>query len=565
MKLRKALLRYEDQSLELDPGKMTFHEGLYADFSVEQETMARNGIAGCCRYSIMLHPKRTVQSVRLVVEFEMSYAPTDRIFCNGYQSWTETRSFSPSERIPDISWVLRPFAERLGDYRAVRENPRAPLHAWTYSYVESAGGHVRFIGGVLERTGMTLIRHFPEQGICRVEKILEGMQLEHSFPAFECWTGEARSPEPLLDEWFRQQETPARSPARKILGWTSWYRHFTDIDEKKILGNLEALDLFRADLPEELRRPESADWVFQIDDGWQEATGDWGAVRKAIPAGMGDLAAKIRDKGFMPGLWLAPFVAAENSELYRKNRHWFLRGPQGRPLPVGYNPYWKGRYFALDIYRKEVREYLAAVLWQIRERWGYGLVKLDFLFAAALAPPSDKNSGQMMYDAMEFLRECAGPMRILACGVPLGTAFGRADYCRIGPDVHLRWEHRLLKWLGARERLDTRQSLVNTFARRHLDGRAFRVDPDVVVLREQGQHLEELQRHTLLTVNTLLGSVLFCSDDLRELPGEIRTRFASAIEMFLHAEVLSSRLGDDGRYEIAVRYRGKKHFLDGQL
>ena len=29
---------------------------------------------------------------------------------------------------------------------------------------------------------------------------------------------------------------------------------------------------------------------------------------------------------------------------------------------------------------------------------------------------------------MDFLRECAGDALILACGVPLASAFGRADY-----------------------------------------------------------------------------------------------------------------------------------------
>jgi alpha-galactosidase len=563
IQLLRAVLRYEDQRLELNPGKMTFHEALYAEFTVEEKTL-RPGVKGQV-YSIMLHPKRAVRVEKLELEFAVRYSSGDRIFCNGFQSWTETRNFSTGERIPDMNWLLRPFAERLGDYRLLRDGDRSPLHAWTCSYIERAGGGFAFWGGTLERSGWTLVRHEPETGICRVEKDLRGLTLEHSFPAFDCLVAEGNALEPLLKLWADARENTTRPPARKILGWTSWYRHYTRIDESVVTDNLRALRHFREELPEELARPERADWVFQIDDGWQETTGDWALVRSAFPKGMGAAAEEIRKAGFLPGLWMAPFAVSEHSKLYRKYPDWLLRDAKGKPLRVGYNPYWKGWYGALDFYRKDVQDYVASIIWQAREQWGFSLLKLDFLFAAALAPPPHKTRGQAMYDAMAFLRECAGPARILACGVPLGSAFGLVDYCRIGPDVHLSWEHRLLKWLGARERLDTRQSLVNTFARRFLDQTAFRIDPDVVVLREKGHRLRADQRQHLLTVNTLLGSVLFTSDHFGELSGETRTKFAAAIDVFLNAEVLSAECSENGRYALSVAFRGRIHRLEGQL
>lgn len=69
------------------------------------------------------------------------------------------------------------------------------------------------------------------------------------------------------------------------------------------------------------------------------------------------------------------------------------------------------------------------------------MVKLDFLFAAAMIPQRGKSRGEIMTDAMEFLREVVGPNKIiLGCGVPLGPSWRKVDYCRIGSDVAPWWE-----------------------------------------------------------------------------------------------------------------------------
>ena len=87
----------------------------------------------------------------------------------------------------------------------------------------------------------------------------------------------------------------------------------------------------------------------------------------------------------------------------------------------------------------EVREYIRFVIETLVNEWGYKLLKLDFLYAACIVARKDKSRGQLMQEAMEFLRDCAGDAMILACGVPLASAFGIADYCRIGCDVSLDW------------------------------------------------------------------------------------------------------------------------------
>ena len=176
---------------------------------------------------------------------------------------------------------------------------------------------------------------------------------------------------------------------------------------------------------------------------------------------------------------------------------------------------WSG-FYALDIHKPEVRQYIKNVFKIILEDWGYDLVKLDFLYAACLVPTKYKTRGQIMCEAMEFLRECVGDKLILGCGVPLGPSFGLVDYCRIGCDVGLDWDDKFFMRFLHRERISTLNAISNSIGRRHLDRRAFLNDPDVFLLREDNMRLTEVQRKTLSTVNSIFGSLIFTSDNIKK-------------------------------------------------
>jgi len=185
------------------------------------------------------------------------------------------------------------------------------------------------------------------------------------------------------------------------------------------------------------------------------------------------------------------------------------------------------------------------------------MVKLDFLYAVALAPPPNKTRGQVMHEAMTFLRNIVDNKLILGCGVPLGSSFGLVDYCRIGADVHLRWEHRLLKWLRGRERVSTILSLQNTLSRWQLDGRAFYNDPDVFILRKSKQKLTLQQQHTLFLINVLLGSVLFTSDDVSEY-SEATWEMYDHVLQWKDSQV-EKVICEDSFYEIHFTHKNEKH------
>ena len=143
------------------------------------------------------------------------------------------------------------------------------------------------------------------------------------------------------------------------------------------------------------------------------------------------------------------------------------------------------------------------------------------------------NHGELMADAMDLLRKGVGDdVLVLGCGAPIASAFGKADYCRIGCDVGLDWNDKLHMRLLHRERVSTKNSLANTYGRAPLDGRAFGNDPDVFFLRG-GVRLSDAQRDELLFADADLGSVLLTSDDMGSWDDKQRNRYREALGVFL--------------------------------
>ena len=327
--------------------------------------------------------------------------------------------------------------------------------------------------------------------------------LEYSEPALliDLFASTDRE-ERVFEHYWRSWEILSRR-REPITGWTSWYLHYGHITPEIIYQNLE--HFHTQNIPID---------VFQIDDGYQKATGDWLNTNSKFPDGMKAIAEAIHLKGFKAGLWLAPLVCVKDSFIFGEHPDWIFNPDGEHPQQAGYNPLWGGWYYALDFYNPEVKAYLKKVFDTVLYDWGFDMVKLDFLFAPALTPKGNKSRGQVMCEAMDLLRELCGDKFVLGCGVPLGPAFGKVDYCRIGNDISLNWETKWMKNLHIRERISTESTLNNSIARRHQNGKVFFNDPDVFILREQKNQLSPKQRKTLFIINHLFGGLVFTSDDI---------------------------------------------------
>ncbi len=458
------------------------------------------------QFSVFLIHDQPLELLDFQIELAAQLHDTASMLINGFQSWSTSTELGPADRIPSPFKGAHPIFSPYGDYRFHRySGRRGRLHSWTYTYFNYPGDTVLLLGSLNESAGYTLFDYNYNRDRLIIRRDCAGALSEGSYPLLQLYIGQGDQ-DAVFDEYFSRLDLPRRI-APRATGWTSWYNYYTNISEEIALHNLK--ELSRLDLPLD---------YFQVDDGWQEAIGDWLEHNAKFPSGMASLAAAVRERGLKPGLWLAPFICDRRSRLFHEHPEWLLKNSKGKPVKAGFNPLWSGWFYALDFYAPGFQDYLSRVFATVQEQWGFEMLKLDFLYAAALLPRQGKSRGRVMTEVMDFIHRQAKDVKLLGCGVPLGPALGRVDYCRIGSDVAPFWEF-FAKGLHYRERISTINSLTSTIGRRHLDRRAFRSDPDVFLLRDgvakvNRNRLNPHQRYTLFFLNNLLGGLVLFSDNV---------------------------------------------------
>lgn len=466
----------------------------------------------------------------------------EQIFMNGYQSWTDSHEHTILEKEPAISplasgMVEKYYLDRYGDVNfTMKPKGTGQFHGFTYCYFRD-GEQYRFLGSLSERAGFTVFYYNGTAQQMTIEKDCAGLKISEEWNALDL-VELSGTEDQVFDLYFEKMNIPKPS-GKPMTGYTSWYNHYQNISEPVIMENLEHVHEMGQNFD-----------VFQIDDGYQTYVGDWLDVNAdKFPAGLEPVVDQIHAYGMKAGLWLSPFVCEKNSRCYQQHPEWLVKDERGNPVCGGSN--WS-TFYALDLELSQVQDYLKEVFHQVLDVWGFDLVKLDFLYGACMQPTAYKTRGQLMCEAMDFLRELVGDKLILGCGVPLGPAFGKVDYCRIGPDVGLDWDGSPKEKLLHRERVSTKNTIGNTIYRRQLNGRAFWNDPDVYLLRDDNIKLSAKQKALLAQVNGLFGGLLFTSDDVGSYDAEKQELQQSLTGLHEAAR----RVERKGRYTI-VRYQGQ--------
>lgn len=501
--------------------------------------------------SATLVPNTELTFEKLELTAGIKISANERIFVNGYQSWTVSREYAPKDSMnefnPKVLGIQKKSFNPLGIWGAgdltFHEYPQQQgvFYGYSYAYVRNGEG-VRLFGSLNERVGYTIITFDTSKEIISFEKELEGASYDAPVELLSLAVIEDNY-ECAFDKYFELMEIAPPKHDRRC-GYTTWYNYYTNVTEDIVNRDLEAI----SNIGEKID-------IFQIDDGYERAVGDWLLPdSKKFPSGMKAVADKIHSKGMLAGLWLAPFAAVPSSYVYKKHKDWLVRDKKGHTHYASHN--WGG-FYALDIYNEEVREYIRDVFDTVLNEWGFDMVKLDFLYACSIIPIHGKTRGEIMCDAVDFLRECCGDRIILGCGCPLAPAFGKFDYMRIGADVGLTWENKAF----SREDVSTQFTLMNTVFRRHLDGRAWRNDPDVFLLRDDNIKLNLAQRELIADVNSICGSLLFVSDDVSTYSQRQRQIFVNTIKRS-KPRVICARLDINDNIVIEYEQDGAENVLE---
>ncbi|MEA3002586.1 MAG: alpha-galactosidase [Sphingomonadales bacterium] len=341
----------------------------------------------------------------------------------------------------------------------------------------------------------------------------------------------AEDVEEALRSWSRlvaaESPLPPRLPERRITGWCSWYSLYAAIDEATILDHLGAATAFR----DRHRVPLD---VFQIDDGFTPEMGDWLDVKPQFPRGMKPVLAEVEAAGFVPGLWIAPFMVGNRSRLYAEHPDWVVkRRDDGAPLAhmKFYGEFrWHKRseeYYILDVTHPEAEAHIRRVFRIWRRDWGARYFKTDFmLFGGEYGPDvarwhRDGLSRIRIWRLMAALiREEIGEDSLwLGCGCPLWASVGYVDAVRIGRDIGVTWNGDYSAESLLRDQL----------TRNHGSGILWQADPDCILLRDRFHDLTGDQIRSLALFAGLAGGVLMTSDKLDELSDERAQLFAALL------------------------------------
>ena len=179
--------------------------------------------------------------------------------------------------------------------------------------------------------------------------------------------------------------------------------------------------------------------LFQIDDGYQEAWGDWSILnKKTFPRQtLYHIVSKIKEANMIGGVWMAPFACDKHSIVAKKHPNWILKakGSKTKPSNSGNCGKW---FYGLDITNKEVQNHIKENIEVATKIWEFSYLKLDFLYVSCLGGVHESykdrtlSKAQIIQLGMKLISEVAGDnVFILGCGAPLGSVIGYVHANRI--------------------------------------------------------------------------------------------------------------------------------------
>ncbi|GAB3346921.1 alpha-galactosidase [Arachidicoccus ginsenosidivorans] len=310
-------------------------------------------------------------------------------------------------------------------------------------------------------------------------------------------------------------------------GWCSWYCYGPEVTQKDIEENMDGL---AASLPEVK--------YIQIDDGYQPHMGDWLQPNPAYGSLEGTLEA-IRKKGFVPAIWLAPFIAEKDSKLFQQHPDWFVQDSTGKPLvssSVGFGGWRNAPWYVLDGTNPHAKAYIKHVVKTMREKWGVEYFKLDANYWGAIhgGVHYDKSATriQAYREGMKaLLSACGKNTVVLGCNQPMWPSLGLITAARTSNDVSRNW---------AAFKSTAKENLQRGWQ----NGKLWYTDPDCFLIGANGAEGKSLTANEFLfhaTVVHAIGGLVLLGDKYNSL---CKQQFA-IIKKQIHPTGKAARFSDD--------------------
>ncbi len=293
--------------------------------------------------------------------------------------------------------------------------------------------------------------------------------------------------------------------------WCSWYYTYYHLTAAMVSDYLKGFAIVQP--PVRLQ-------TFQIDAGYAPHVGDWLTPSHKFPQGLGPAAKEILAHNYRAGIWIAPYMVGNRSQLFADHPDWILCRNDGSPIVqlkfYGEERLWGAmdeEIYVLDTSNPAVMEHLRQIFRTLRKQ-GFTFFKTDFMYYGAedshavrrFAP--GKTSAEYQRELFELIRQEIGPESYwLGCIAPFPVMLGYVDGMRVAGDINPSWE-------GSTNMFD------ETRGAQHINNIWWQNDPDAMILRSRYSNLTDEETKSIALWIGMTGGVINTSDLFHEITQE---------------------------------------------
>ena len=259
--------------------------------------------------------------------------------------------------------------------------------------------------------------------------LLENIAIENEYiklPELHFFAG--NKPFETLQElaWRTAEQTNARQGSVTSFHWISAADNENSFE--KLKSQVVFLDAIQ---------PKLNLHTLMLNQGYCEI-GDWLETNNNWPGGLDRVAREIFKDGYRAGIWIAPFMASENSKLAKQHPDWLAKDYNNNPILKSEKN--NNSLYVLDISHPGVQKYLVKVFKTLR-KMGFIFYELAHLSAGflhhkeTLRKKDGKTSVQLFREMLTLIRTEVGEgSLIMASEAPFTPLIGFADIMKITRD-----------------------------------------------------------------------------------------------------------------------------------